>query len=610
MNPEGTRRLGVQGLLLLLLSSVAPSCFIETDSQSFGRLPPPPILSSHGIEGVVSRGEIVVAWIPSATGHPPWRQEARYSSDALSEWAQNSGYRIKEFECSSVGACLEFLLEGRVDAVGGLEPDLIYVWDDDLLYQSPQEGWLFLADHDALWREVGRYLEERALTSHTRDLLVGDLDSIRSRRVIRVITQNNSSNYFIYRGRQMGFDFELAQGVAEALGVRLEVAIPDNHGEMMKWLMEGRGDFIAGSLTVTPRREESVSFSLPYLYINEVLVQREGSPIVESLADLAKIEIVVRRGSSYEETLRRLDKRTPLKLTWVDSDVSVSALLERVAGGEIEATVVDSHLVAMERTFRSGLTATWNLTPVSEGAVDFKGRPRNESKAIAFAVRKTDKALLTFLDAYVRKVYRGLEYNISRKRYFENQKFISYANNRRAAASGKLSPYDDLLRRYSDPLGLDWRLLAAQAYQESRFNSEARSWVGARGIFQLMPATATSMGCSDPEDPEQNIRAAIRYMDWLIRQFEPSVEFRQRIRFALAAFNGGLGHVKDARRLAKRLGYDPDRWFANVEVAMLKLSEPRYFRKVTYGYCRGAEPVKYVSEIQSRYDAYVGVVDR
>ena len=153
-------------------------------------------------------------------------------------------------------------------------------------------------------------------------------------------------------------------------------------------------------------------------------------------------------------------------------------------------------------------------------------------------------------------------------------------------------------------------MLAAQAYQESHFNPRAESWAGARGLFQLMPRTAIEMGCCDVEDPKENIKAATRYLKWLLNQFEPSLDYRQRMRVALAAFNAGAGHVKDARRLAGRLGLDPDRWFGNVEQAMLKLTRRRYFRYAKYGYCRGDEPVKYVSEIQSRYDAYVDLVHR
>jgi membrane-bound lytic murein transglycosylase F len=132
--------------------------------------------------------------------------------------------------------------------------------------------------------------------------------------------------------------------------------------------------------------------------------------------------------------------------------------------------------------------------------------------------------------------------------------------------------------------------------------------MGAAGIFQIMPNTAKELGIDEMEDPKNSIKGGIKYMEWLVRQFDVQIEFRQRIRFALAAFNVGLGHVKDARRLAKSLGLDPDRWFQNVEVALLKLQDRRYYKRAKHGYCRGSEPVKYVSEIQSRYDAYVKII--
>jgi membrane-bound lytic murein transglycosylase F len=170
---------------------------------------------------------------------------------------------------------------------------------------------------------------------------------------------------------------------------------------------------------------------------------------------------------------------------------------------------------------------------------------------------------------------------------------------------GPLTPYDALLKRHSARYNLDWRLMAALAYQESRFDPSARSWAGARGLFQLMPVTGRELGFDDLEDPNQGIPAGIQYLARLIDQFEPTLPFRQRVRFALAAYNAGYGHVVDARRIAAELGLDPNRWFQNVERAMLLLENPKYYRRARHGFCRGQQPVKYVSEIQSRYDTYV-----
>lgn len=210
-------------------------------------------------------------------------------------------------------------------------------------------------------------------------------------------------------------------------------------------------------------------------------------------------------------------------------------------------------------------------------------------RAIDFAVRKDSTKLRAFLDGFVKKMYRGTLYNMWRKRYFENS-------------------LDSIFQTYSSRYGMDWRLRAAQAYQESRFNPKLRSWVGAIGLFQVMPATGHSLGFRNLEDPEQGTHAGVMYMQWLVGRFEPEIPFKHRLRFALAAYNAGIGHVQDARRIAREKGWNANKWFGHVEKAMLLLERPEYYRRARYGYCRGSEPVKYVSEIQNRYASYVELV--
>jgi membrane-bound lytic murein transglycosylase F len=156
---------------------------------------------------------------------------------------------------------------------------------------------------------------------------------------------------------------------------------------------------------------------------------------------------------------------------------------------------------------------------------------------------------------------------------------------------------------------LDWRLITAQMYQESRFDPNAKSWVGAKGLMQVMPRTAQELKIKNVVDPDQGILAGVKLMARYSAYFNnPDIKAKDRIRFALASYNCGPGHVFDARQLAQDMGLDRNKWFQNVEKAMLLLSKREVAKKVRYGYCRCEEPVKYVSEIQSRYDTYVKVV--
>ena len=194
---------------------------------------------------------------------------------------------------------------------------------------------------------------------------------------------------------------------------------------------------------------------------------------------------------------------------------------------------------------------------------------------------------------------------MAKNKYFKNKRHAKKAIASNASVTGQISPYDATIKKYASKYSLDWRLLSAQAFQESRFNPLAKSWVGARGLFQVMPATGAEMGFTKLENPDVGTHAGVKYMRRMVDRFDPSLPYRQRIRFALASYNAGYGHVMDARRLAAKRGWDPDRWFGNVEKAMILLEQPRYYRKARYGYCRGSEPVQYVSNIQLLYDNYV-----
>ena len=161
------------------------------------------------------------------------------------------------------------------------------------------------------------------------------------------------------------------------------------------------------------------------------------------------------------------------------------------------------------------------------------------------------------------------------------------------------------MKKYADQYGFDWRLIVSQMYQESRFNPMAESWVGAKGLMQVMPRTAKELKLTDLEDPEIGIHAGIKYMKWVRERFESELDVKDRMWFTLAAYNAGQGHIKDARRLARKKGWNPNRWFNHVEKALLLLSKKEYAKKARHGYVRGQEPVNYVRNIKNRYEAYV-----
>jgi membrane-bound lytic murein transglycosylase F len=299
--------------------------------------------------------------------------------------------------------------------------------------------------------------------------------------------------------------------------------------------------------------------------------------------------VVVRKSSSYRATL---DALGGVKIEDAPEAQETEQLIARIKSGDVALTVADSTIANVEIRAHGGAKTTLVL---------------RAHDAIAFGVRKENAKLKAELDAFVKHNKSAPWFVALQRKYFQPQPSYDAAHVD-VRVTGRLSPYDDAMKKWSRLYGIDWRLMAAQSYQESGFDPKAESWCGALGLFQVMPHTGRELGFKDVHQPEQNIHAGIMYMGQLIDSFDQTLPFKQRVRFALAAYNAGHGHVDDARALAKEMGLDPDRWFGNVEKAMLRLEDWKVARRMPHGWCRGSEPVKYVSDIQSRYDNWTAVL--
>jgi membrane-bound lytic murein transglycosylase F len=473
----------------------------------------------------------------------------------------------------------------------GLEPLFV-------LARGRELAWVVRKEALDLGSALDAFIIERQLTDHrTDDRTTGDIDAVRARGSLRVITLNNPVHYFLYRGRQMGFDFEISSLAAKKLGVRLELVVPPSRDLAFEWLLEGRGDVIAATLTVTPERRESLAFSRPYLFVEEIVVQRARTVRkVASVYELRGRTIHAWKSSSHYQTLLEwLPEAGPFDIVPIPEDMEYEEILDRVGSGEFPLAVVDSLVLEAELPHRDDVEAAFSLTA-------------GQRRPIAFALRPDNPRLREFLDGFVSGIVGSLELNDARDRYFRKSRGLDRSRARNAPGGGRLSPYDEILQKHSKRYGLDWRLMAAQAYQESLFDPDAESWAGARGLFQILPSTGLELGIEDLRDPDDGVQAGLRYMHQILERIEPRVPLKHRLRFALAAYNAGYGHLQDARRLAAEEGLDPDKWFGHTEKAMLLLSQPRYYRRSRHGYVRGSETVRYVSEIQNRYDHYVTLV--
>ena len=407
---------------------------------------------------------------------------------------------------------------------------------------------------------------------------------------LRMGTVNDPTTYYLWRGELLGFEYELAKVFADRHELVLEVVVAESIDELLELVTSGRVDYVSASLSPTSeRRALGVAFTAPYMTINEAFVTAldpiEGP---EALRDRA---IVVNPSTSYASTLRAM---TDQAFRLVEDPRSPTSILNAVLDGELDATLLDSHRAELTATFDDRISIGHRLEP---------------GKSLAWGYAAGNVGIGEALDAFIKDAYRGYDYNVLRSKYFKNKRRM--ARQREDRVTGRdLSPFDDLVKaavaEQEEGVPLDWRLVIAQMYQESGFDPEEVSFAGARGLLQMMPRTAREIGV-DPDrlhEPRVGIDAGVEYLRWTMDHF-PELSPGERIWFALASYNAGVGHVRDARLLAEELDLDDSLWFENVEVAMLKLAEPRYARKAMYGYVRGTEPYKYVREIRELYRAYL-----
>ncbi len=444
---------------------------------------------------------------------------------------------------------------------------------------------------------LGKNHLEYEMTRHTREKWVGDLAEIKKRGVLRVITRNNSSAYFISKGEEYGFQYELAAELAKELGVRVSIVVPLSRDNLLDALINGEGDIIAAGMTVTPSRAEKVLFTSPLLETPRVLVTHPLTvkPLLTA-EDASAFTIFLSFNSTTRATAKELEQKVGVPLFLADAKgIEMEEMLAKVETGEFEATIADQDIFELERAGGMDIAARLEVSaPLPK----------------AWAFRKESKELHAFADTFIKKHRKGGLVRILRNKYFAaRSRFARAARNPelRADEAGKISPWDELFKKEAAANGLDWRLLAAVAHTESRFDPQAKSPWGAVGLMQVLPSTAKEVGVtSDLLKPENSVRAGAKYLKRLIKMFAgEGLDERQQLRFAIASYNVGFGHVRDARVLAELVGKDKNRWFGQVEQALLLKKQPKWHEKTKLGYCRADEPVHYVSQVQASYDIFV-----
>jgi len=425
------------------------------------------------------------------------------------------------------------------------------------------------------------------ITRHVQQPSV--LDQIRQQGELVVVTRNSPTTYYEGPNGPAGFEYELANQFADYLGVRLKIVTVENFNDILPTVARRNAHLAAAGLTVTAARKKQVHFGPPYQNITQQLVYRSGRPRPHKTSDLTNGLVKVVAGSSHAARLRKLSATIP-GLHWQASKhTGISELLTRVWNKSLDYTVADSNEIRLYQHFYPELRVAFNLSEPQQLAWAFpKG---GDSSLYQEAVK-----FFALISA------NGQLAQLKERHYLYTQK-LNYVGKRIFSRhiDKRLPRYLSHFKQAARKNNLDWRLLAAIGYQESHWNHRAISPTGVRGIMMLTRSTAADMGFHNRIKPQNSINGGARYFARLKKRIPASIDEPDRTWFALAAYNLGLGHIKDIRRITAHRGSNPDQW-SQVRKNLPLLMQKRWYRKTRHGYARGIEAQRYVENIRSYYD--------
>jgi membrane-bound lytic murein transglycosylase F len=416
------------------------------------------------------------------------------------------------------------------------------------------------------------------------------LERIQSSGKLTVITRNSPTTYYRDKEGATGFEYALAQLLAEELGVRLKVKTAFELGGIFQTLQRGEADIAAAGLTLTEPRSDRFPHSDSYYRLTPQVVYVAGTFRPRRLEDLGELSIVVLADSSHAEALRALEQEHGIQLNWREVQGADSMeLLEQVDVGQAELAIIDSNEFAVQQSLYPRLKVAFDL-----GA---------EQDMVWYLAPETDNGRLKAkIDAFFARLQSDGTLDSLREEHFGHSDGVSRISSHTFMRNmqRKLPRYRGLIRQVAEEYQMDWHLLAAIAYQESHWNPEAASPTGVRGMMMLTLPTAEEMGVDDRLDPAQSLRGGARYFKNIKRRLPGDIYEPDRTWLALAAYNIGMGHLEDARVITERQGGDPHLWRDVMERLPL-LQKISYYKDARYGYARGVEAANYVQNIRHYY---------
>jgi len=426
---------------------------------------------------------------------------------------------------------------------------------------------------------------------------VYDFPQIKEAGVLRVVTLYNSTTFFQYKTDTMGYEYDLVRNFADLHGLELSVSVVENEEALINIIKNGGADIAAYPVFISNDLKQDILFCGHETHTSQVLVQRanKGDKLLTDVVELLGKEVHVIKGSKYAQRLHHQNQELGggIIIHEVDSrSATVEDLIERVSKGEVAYTISDDNLARVCKTY------FWNID------INFKiSFPQRSS----WIVNIGTPILADSINVWAEDIESKRTFQSAEKRYFELSK--RPADIKYEILEGQISPFDSLFKKHAVSLGWDWQLLASIAYQESRFNPNVVSWAGAEGMMGIMPRTARGFGVNPHElhDPDISVQTAVLCLKFFRRGLSDIKDEKEKIKFTLAAYNAGLGHIYDAQRLATLFGYDPHVWNGNVADYILLKNDPAYYNNPVcrHGYLRGTETFNYVYEVMERYLRYL-----
>lgn len=416
------------------------------------------------------------------------------------------------------------------------------------------------------------------------------INKIISQGELRISAVSSPLIYIDEQKQLRGFDYELAQGFASYLGVKLKITIRPTFEQIFDDLENGDADIAVAGLLYNKDRLAKTKTGPSYLNVTQQLVYRKGTNRPKNFNEITG-KLLVTAGTAHASTLKELAKEYP-NLKWEEtSKYNTSQILEMVADGEVDYTLEDSIAVALQQRIHPQLAVAFDL--LDDHAVTWYMRRSKENSL--------DAALLDFFNIsheseLLARLNEKYFSHVESFDYFDTMAFIKAIDN-------KLPEYQPLFEKYAQVI--DWKLLAAIAWQESHWDPLATSPTGVRGLMMLTKPTATTMGIADRLDPEESIKGGAAYIAYIMERLPETIEEDDRIWFALSAYNMGYGHMQDVRKLTEMLGGDPNRWL-DVKARLPLLTQKKYYSQLTYGYARGHEAYRYVENIRRYHQSLVG----